>query len=77
MALQFQGDDDLVSPLGPTDGQFGITIGGRYSKDNVNISGGINYTKLGDARAEVAGQPQATFSSSSALSAGLRVEILF
>ncbi len=70
-------DDDLVSPLGPTNGSFGITIGGRYSTENVNISGGINYTKLGDARAEVAGTGQASFTGSSALTAGFQVQILF
>lgn len=79
VSLQYEKEDndDLVSPLGPTNGQFGISLGGRYSKDNVNISGGINYTKLGDARAEVAGQAQASFSGSSALSAGFQVQILF
>lgn len=77
--LQYEkeSNDDLVSPLGPTNGQIGITIGGRYSKDNVNISGGINYTKLGDAQAEVGGQAQASFTGNSALSAGLRIEVKF
>lgn len=76
--LQYEDEgDDLVSPLGPTNGQIGITIGGRYSKDNINISGGINYTKLGDAEAEVAGSSQASFSGSSAISAGIRFEMLF
>lgn len=66
-----------VSPLGPNDGQLGITIGGRYTDGNLDISGGINYTKLGDAFAGVADQPVALFEGSSALGVGLRVNYKF
>lgn len=72
-----KGDTDLVSPLGPTDGQFGISVGGRYSKDNVNISGGINYTWLGDARAEVADQPQVSFEDNHAIGVGFKIDVTF
>jgi long-subunit fatty acid transport protein len=72
-----EGDGSPVSPLGPTDGQFGITLGGRYTSGNMSISGGINYTWLGDANAGVGGQPVASFSGSSALGIGLRTEFTF
>jgi long-subunit fatty acid transport protein len=78
LSIQYEAEgDDLVSPLGPTNGQIGISLGARYTKDNVNISGGINYTKLGDARPEVGGTPVASFSGSSALTVGFRAEITF
>jgi hypothetical protein len=68
-----EGDGATVSPLGPTDGQFGITLGGRYTEGNMSISGGVNYTWLGDAFAGVADQPVASFSGSTALGIGLRI----
>ena len=72
-----EGDGATVSPLGPTDGQFGITLGGRYTEGNMSISGGVNYTWLGDAFAGVADQPVAAFSGSTALGIGLRAEFTF
>ena len=42
--------DDLGSPLSPTNGLVGISIGGAYDvSDQITISGGINYTKVGDS----------------------------
>ncbi len=71
------GDDDLVSPLGPTDGLYGLTIGGRYTNGNMVVSGGINYSWLGDARPEVGGQPVATFEGNSSVALGLQVKFTF
>lgn len=73
------GTDDLVSPLAPTNGSQAITIGGKYTMDAVEISGGIRYTKLGDARPET-GTPdtaRATFAGNSAVSAGLKIAYKF
>lgn len=67
----------LKSPLGPTNGSKGITIGARYSKDNMKISGGLNFTKLGDAEAEIAGVGRAAFSDNSAVGWGLKAEFTF
>ncbi|MBN8633201.1 MAG: outer membrane protein transport protein [Rhodobacterales bacterium] len=47
-----KGSDPLVSPLAPTDGRYGATIGVVYTKDNMKVTGGINYTWLGDAQPE-------------------------
>lgn len=46
------GSDDLVSPLAPTNGRRGVTVGVAYTQDNMKISMGLNYTKVGDARPE-------------------------
>lgn len=64
-----------VSPLGPTDGVVGLTIGGQYTQDNVKVSGGINYSWLGDANAGVGGAAVASFTNNSAVGVGFRVEI--
>lgn len=61
-----------ISPLGPTDGKIGLTVGARYTSGSLNISGGVNYTKLGGAFAGVVGQPVASFTGGSALGVGLR-----
>lgn len=44
--------DDLVSPLAPTNGRKGITLAAIYTMDNLKITTGINYTKLGNAKPE-------------------------
>ena len=77
LSYEPEGDDDLVSPLGPTDGLFGISLGGRYTKDNMVISGGINYSWLGDARPEVAGQPVASFTDNSSVAVGFKIDFTF
>lgn len=72
-------DDDLVSPLSPTNGLLGITVGGRYTMDAVEFTGGVRYTMLGDARPET-GTPdteRASFEGSDALSVGLSVAYRF
>jgi long-subunit fatty acid transport protein len=72
-------DDDLVSPLAPTNGQSWITVGGQYTMDNIVFSGGVRYTMLGDAFAET-GTPdvaRATFADNSAVSIGLGVAYRF
>ncbi|MGR3491834.1 MAG: hypothetical protein ACU0DW_07220 [Shimia sp.] len=67
-----------VSPLGPNDGQVGISLGGAYTAPNgAVISGGINYTNLGNANAGVGGQAVATFEDSYAVGVGLKVSMSF
>lgn len=39
----------VASRLSPTDGNRSIGIGGSYTKDNMKITGGIEYVKLGGA----------------------------
>ncbi|MCR8726337.1 OmpP1/FadL family transporter [Frigidibacter sp. ROC022] len=71
--------DDLVSPLAPTNGKTGITLAAIYTKDNMKITTGINYTLLGDAFAET-GTPdtaRADFSGNSAVGIGVKIGFTF
>jgi long-subunit fatty acid transport protein len=77
MTYEAKGDGDPVSPLGPNDGQVGLSVGGRYEKDGMTVSGGINYTVLGDADAGVGGRAVASFTDSSVLAVGLKVAYSF
>jgi len=72
--------DDLVSPLSPTNGLIGISIGGAYDvSDQITISGGINYTKVGDATGAPGTPPTpvATFSDNSVVGVGFSVAYKF
>lgn len=42
-------DGGVASRLSPTDGSRSIGIGGSFTQDNMKITGGIEYVKLGDA----------------------------
>jgi long-chain fatty acid transport protein len=71
--------DPLPSPLAPTDGRFGATLAGIYTKDNMKITAGINYIKLGDAQPET-GTPdtaRANFTDNSSLGVGIKVGFSF
>ncbi|EDM70843.1 membrane protein involved in aromatic hydrocarbon degradation [Roseobacter sp. AzwK-3b] len=72
-----ENNDPTVSPLGPTDGLFGITVGGQYTFDNLKLSGGINYSRLGDANPGVAGTPVASFTDNSAIGIGVKAAFSF
>jgi long-chain fatty acid transport protein len=52
LSYEPKGTDPLVSPLAPTDGRYGATVGVVYTRDNMKVTGGINYTWLGDAQPE-------------------------
>ncbi|MEX0969366.1 MAG: outer membrane protein transport protein [Paracoccaceae bacterium] len=63
-----------VSDLTPTNGKFGVTVGGRYSlASGVTITGGVNYTWLGDATTHNG----ASFSGNSALGVGVKIGYAF
>lgn len=73
------GADDLVSPLAPSNGSWSVSLGARYRTDAVTLSGGIRYTKLGDAQPET-GTPdvaRANFSGNRAISAGMTLGFHF
>ncbi|MDO5528513.1 MAG: outer membrane protein transport protein, partial [Paracoccus sp. (in: a-proteobacteria)] len=65
--------DVLVSPLAPTTGRVGVTLAGVYTQDNMKITTGINYTRLGDAQPQTRGDARAEMTGNSALSVGVRV----
>ncbi|WP_415233716.1 OmpP1/FadL family transporter [Pseudorhodobacter sp.] len=69
----------LVSPLGPTTGKLGATLAAVYTKDNMKITTGINYTKLGNAMPET-GTPdvaRANFTGNKAIGVGVKVGFSF
>jgi len=43
-----EGDADSDTHLTITNGYKGITVGGKYTMDNMSITAGYNYTQLGD-----------------------------
>jgi len=75
-----EGDDDLVSPLSPTNGSYTFTVGGKYDlNENVAISGGVSYAVLGDARPET-GTPdiaRANFEDNDAVGVGIKIGYKF
>lgn len=74
------GDDDLVSPLAPTNGSRSIAVGGSYQvTDAVKLTGGVRYTDLRDARPET-GTPdtaRADFDNNDAVAVGLKIGYSF
>lgn len=66
-----------VSALGPTDGVRSLTLGGRYTKDDLNISGGVNYRWLGDANAKGSSGTVATFTDNSSVGLGMNIDFSF
>lgn len=68
-----KGTDKLVSPLAPIDGRYGATMGASYTKDNMKISGGINYSWLGDAQPQTAGAARANVTNNTTIGVGVKV----
>lgn len=69
--------DDLVSPLSPTNGNVSLGVGGRYTMDNVEFSGGIRYIWLGDAQAATSDTARASFEDNTAVALGVQVGYRF
>lgn len=80
LSFQYEKEGDpLVSPLSPTNGRMGVTLGTSYTKDNMKISVGINYTKLGDASPET-GTPdvaRANFTDNHSVGIGFKIGYSF
>lgn len=62
--------------LGPTDGFATVGLGATYTMDNIKISGGVQYRRIGSTRTQIGGLAN-NFSGNSAWSAGLRVGYSF
>jgi long-subunit fatty acid transport protein len=79
-SLQYEEEGNpLVSPLAPTTGRIGATLAAVYTRDNMKVTAGINYTDLGQATPET-GTPdvaRARMQGSHAVSLGLRVGFRF
>jgi long-chain fatty acid transport protein len=63
----------VASRLAPTDGSTSIGIGGSYTMDNIKITGGVEYVKVGDA---VDGSG-VRFAGNDALGVGVSIGIRF
>lgn len=68
--------------LGPTDGRTSLGLGARYTAGNMSLTGGINYTFIGDAETEApspfpAGTTFASFEDNHAVGFGLRLGFQF
>ena len=72
-----ESDKDIVSPLDPTNGRIGISVGGRYTLNAMEITAGIRYTMLGDTDVGGNGLAVASFTDNDALSLGLQVAYRF
>lgn len=73
-SLDTEGDDDLVSPLGPTNGSTSIGVAGQYKfNDNVTLSGGVRYIMLGDAIAAPSDVPRVDFEDNDAIAVGFKI----
>lgn len=72
--------EDLVSPLSPVSGNRSIALGLSYDvTDAFNVSGGVQYTRLGDAMPET-GTPdvaRADFEDNDAVALGLQLTYRF
>ena len=66
-------DGQEASRLAPTDGMHSIGIGGSWTKDNVKVTGGVEYVKLGDTF-DASGTK---FSGNDALGVGVNVAFTF
>jgi len=61
--------DTVLTTLGPIDGRMSIGVAGTYTMDNMKITGGVTYVKLGEATNILT----TDFSGGSAIAAGLRI----
>ncbi len=66
--------------LGPTDGKKSITLGAVYTRDNMKITGGVSYVKIGDAQTtlnEPSGVAASNFSGNKAIGVGIKIGYSF
>lgn len=73
-------EDDLVSPLAPTNGQRSIGLGLSYDvNESFTIAGGVRYVWLGDASAETStpDTARASFEDSHVVGVGMQIGYRF
>jgi long-subunit fatty acid transport protein len=66
-------NDDITGNLGPTDGFTSVGLAATYTMDNMKITGGVRYIRIGGATTTLG----ADFSDNDAVAAGLRVAFNF
>jgi long-subunit fatty acid transport protein len=65
-----------TSLLSVTDGTRGVTLGARYTRNNMNVSLGVNYTQFGDKTVTTLGQT-GEFKDNSITTVGLNIGYSF
>lgn len=72
---------DIFGNLGPIDGRDAIALGVTYTNDRFKISGGVEYSWLGDALSQnprgLPGDPVSDFQDNTAISYGIRIGYFF
>ncbi|ABV93332.1 porin [Dinoroseobacter shibae DFL 12 = DSM 16493] len=72
---------DIFGNLGPIDGRDAISLGVTYSRDNIKITGGVEYGWLGDALSQAPngppGTPVSDFRDNTSVSYGFRIGYYF
>jgi long-chain fatty acid transport protein len=82
-SLTYEAEQDVFSGnLGPTDGRTSLGIGARYTMGDIRITGGINYTWIGDAETQAPnpfplGTQFSSFTGNDAIGVALRVGYSF
>jgi long-chain fatty acid transport protein len=82
-SLTYEAEQDVFSGnLGPTDGRTSLGIGARYTYGALRITGGINYTWIGDAETQAPdpapiGTQFSSFRNNDAIGVGLRIGYSF
>lgn len=66
-----------VSPLAPMTGQLGLGVGAVYTQDNMKVTFGARYVKLGDANAAPSNVPVARMADNKAVAFGIKVGFSF
>ncbi len=70
-------DDRKKSPLAPYTGQRAVLLGASYRFDALELSGGVRYSLLGDAKPATADTARAEFDNNRAVSVGVRLGYYF
>lgn len=82
-SVTYEAEQDVFSGnLGPTDGRTTLGIGARFTEGPWRITGGINYSWIGDAETEAPnpfpeGTQFSSFRDNSAIGVGLRIGYTF
>ena len=72
-----KGASASTTPLTITNGYQGITLGGKYTIDNMSITAGYNYTQVGDKSVTPAGGATGEFTDNTLTGLGVRVGFKF
>ena len=66
-----------TSPFTLTDGNQSLGVGVRYTRDNITISGGYNYTKVGDVKVTHSSGLTADYKDNKVTGIGLKIGFAF